>query len=100
MKQALIAAVLSSAFLAACAAPGGSASAGGGTAAAASGTQYCMKDKLQSSGDVMMCNWAASAREACETINLTAVKKSAIAGEPANAGRCGNGQWLVVVGAR
>ncbi len=86
-------------LLAACSATGGGTSAPA-PAVAKAGAQYCMKDKLQARGDGIECNWAATVSDACELSNLSSMKKSAMAGEPANAGRCGNGKWLVVVNAR
>jgi len=65
--------------------------------AAGPGTQYCKKDRLATEGDALVCNWAASASDACENSNLGTLKKSAVASGPTNGGRCGNGQWLVSV---
>src|SRR3954469_12234009 len=83
-------------MLAACAAPGGN----GGTAqvaAASAGAQYCKKDRLFASGDQLTCTWSATASDACENTNLTTLGKGSVASGPTNAGRCGNGQWLVSV---
>lgn len=75
----------------------GSPAARTAQAAPAAGMQYCKKDRLATEGDSLVCNWAASASDACEAINLATVRKSAVASGPSNAGRCGNGQWLVSV---
>ena len=81
-------------FLAACAATGN-----GGTLAAAptGGAQYCKKDRLGTEGDNLVCTWSPTISEACENTNLSAMKKSAVSSGPTNAGRCGNGAWLVSV---
>ena len=82
--------------LAACAAPAG----GGGNAkmaAASSGEQYCKKDRLTANASELTCTWSPSISDACENTNLSTISRSAAASEPRNAGRCGNGQWLVVV---
>lgn len=84
---------------AACAAPGGGATHAA-AAAPAAGTQFCKKDRLFTEGDSLSCNWAATFADACENTNLTSMKKSAVANGPSNAGRCGNGQWLVSVTTR
>ena len=86
-------------MLAACAAPGG-ADTRVAAAAPAAGTQFCKKDRLASEGDSLSCNWSPTFADACENTNLSTVKKSAVAGGPSNAGRCGNGQWLVSVTTR
>lgn len=85
-------------FVAACASTGNRATAP--AVAAKGGAQYCMKDRLQPAGDQLLCNWAPTAADACEAVNLTGMAKGALAGEPANAGRCGNGKWLVVVNTK
>ena len=86
-------------MLAACAAPGGGATHVA-AAAPAAGTQFCKKDRLASEGDSLSCNWSPTFADACENTNLATVKKSAITSGPGNAGRCGNGQWLVSVTTR
>ena len=100
MKKTLALAIAPLFLAAACTSTG---SGGGGLMAApaakvaAAGSQYCKKDRLDSAGDAWACNWSASTSDACETNNISTMKKSAIAAGPDNAGRCGNGQWLVSV---
>ena len=97
MNKTLILAAPLVALVAACAAPSGPAATRTAAAAPASGVQYCKKDRLFESGDEMSCNWAATTGDACETPNQSSISRSSVAGAPANAGRCGNGQWLVSV---
>ena len=96
MNKALILAAPLAVLATACAAPGG-ASTRTAAASPASGTQYCMKDRLFESGGEMSCNWAPTFADACENPNLSSVSTGSVSGAPANAGRCGNGQWLVSV---
>ena len=97
MNKALVLAAPLVALAAACAAPGGSASTRTAAAAPTSGTQFCMKDRLFESGGEMSCNWAPTFADACENSNASTISKGSVAGAPVNAGRCGNGQWLVSV---
>lgn len=96
MKKTLLVA-LAPMFLAAACATGVNTSTSGNASASAAGVQYCKKDRLATEGDALVCNWAASVADACELNNVASVKKSAVRAEPANAGRCSNGQWLVSV---
>ena len=100
MKKALMLAAAPLLALAACASPGGGGNAKAVAAAApATGAQYCKKDRLFTQGDSLSCTWSANIAEACENTNLTSVSKGSVS-EPASAGRCGNGQWLVVVNSK
>jgi hypothetical protein len=89
-------------MLAACAAPAGNVNGGSAKVAAASstGAQYCKKDRLTANASELTCTWSPSASEACENVNLSTLTRASVASEPANAGRCGNGQWLVSVTPR
>ncbi len=60
-------------------------------------TMYCWKARLQTSADSYSCNWADSAKVACDQSGRTNVSKSAVVGEPTDANRCENGQWLVQI---
>ena len=95
MKKLHLIAAAPLVLLAACAGTPAASTAGAGSAAA--GTQYCKKDRLATEGDTLVCNWSASAAEACDNSNIGTLRKSAVANGPTNAGRCGNGQWLVTV---
>lgn len=86
--------------LAACAAPGGPAANAKMAAASSGATQYCKKDRLLASASELTCTWSPSASDACENTNLSTLGRASVAAEPANAGRCGNGQWLVSVTTR
>ena len=70
---------------------------GGATRASDAPTMYCWKARLQSSGDHYSCNWADSAKNACDQSGRSNVNKNAVVGEPTDANRCENGQWLVQV---
>ena len=69
-------------------------------ARAASGTYYCWKDKLDTRGDALVCNWETTVNDACRSYNSVPLMKSAIASGPSEARRCENGQWLVMVQTR
>jgi len=69
----------------------------GAQAQAATGSYYCWKNKLETGGDKLVCNWARSAADACRSIEVVTVNKSAVSSGPKEAGRCTNGEWLVQV---
>ena len=75
------------------------ASVGAATSATAQATSspslYCWKSKLYSSGDNLVCNWAATTTEACKGNPTSELGKSTIATEPTDVRRCENGQQLV-----
>ena len=62
-----------------------------------SASHYCWKDRLHTSGNDLVCNWADTRSEACRETSLSRLSKDALATEPAAAKRCDNGQWLVQV---
>ena len=94
MKKTLILALPLAALVAACATPAPSA---GTRTQVAGNTQYCKKDRLFTDGDKLTCTWSASISDACENNNLTSLSQANVASPTASAGRCGNGQWLVMV---
>lgn len=93
MKKMLGIAV-SSLVLAACASVEKPAQNG---AQASTGTYFCWKGRLNAQGDNLVCNWGRDKREACDATYATSMSKSAVASGPTEAGRCGNGQWLVMI---
>ena len=99
MKKIVCLAVSPLIFLSACATVETSLN-GGSAQAPVSDAMYCWKDRLQTSGDELTCNWAASTSEACKETKSSVVTRSAIASAPSNAKRCDNGQWLVQVTRR
>ena len=64
------------------------------------GTYYCWKDKLATNGDNLSCNWERERHVACETTYPVTISKSRVSAGPTDAGRCSNGQWLVMVTMR
>jgi hypothetical protein len=85
--------------LAACAAANKPAA----TATAASvqaGTYYCWRDKLANDGDNLVCNWERERQVACDASYAVPINRSRVAVGPTDAGRCNNGQWLVMVTTR
>lgn len=60
-------------------------------------TYYCWKEKLDTEGGNLVCNWEATAADACNSTGVMSIAKSSIAKGPDNTRRCENGQWLVVV---
>ena len=64
------------------------------------GTYYCWKDRLSTEGDNLVCNWDAQRQVACDTGYSVQINRSRVAVGPSDAGRCNNGQWLVMVTTR
>ena len=99
MKMTLALAAYSLAFLVGCAAP--SAAINGGTPRAVAGgagsSYYCWKDRLDTEGGNLVCNWEPSAAAACESTGVVSIAKGNVTRGPENTRRCENGQWLVMV---
>jgi hypothetical protein len=66
-------------------------------AKASAGTYYCWRDRLDTQGDKLTCNWETSVNDACRSQYDTTFSKGTIASGPTEAKRCDNGQWLVMV---
>jgi len=96
MNKALILAAPLLVLAAACTSTGGT-HAQVAAAAPAGGAQYCKKDRLMTEAGGLTCSWSPTIGDACENNNLTTLGASSVASGPSNAGRCGNGQWLVSV---
>lgn len=96
MKTTL-ALLAASILLAACATPEASVTGTSRAAAPGSGTHYCWKERLDTEGGNLVCNWEASATDACASNAVVSIAKSSVTRGPENARRCENGQWLVVV---
>jgi hypothetical protein len=60
-------------------------------------TLYCWKDRLNDAADKLVCNWADSRYEACRSTAYSSIDKTRVAGAPAPATRCENGQSLVAI---
>jgi hypothetical protein len=86
--------------LAGCAAAGKPASTASAAAVDKAGTYYCWKDKLATEGENLLCNWENDRRNACESSYSVPIKRSSVSVGPSDAGRCNNGQWLVMVTTR
>jgi hypothetical protein len=86
--------------LAGCAAAGKPAATSGASAVAKAGTYYCWRDKLATEGDNLVCNWESDRHDACEVSYSVTIKRSNVSTGPSDAGRCQNGQWLVMVTTR
>lgn len=94
-----LAMAMAAAALAGCAATGNDA---GSTSAQASmagngAMAYCQRDKLVVDGGTLTCNWAATAREACEGKALTSIASSSVASGPDKSTMCTDGSPLVRV---
>ena len=103
MKNTLLLTAASALILSACAGVQTSQSGAAGTSvAASSGSMYCWKRSLSESSDTLNCNWAGSKHDAClvNGINASPLAKSVVANGPKDAGRCENGEWLVVVNTK
>jgi hypothetical protein len=85
--------------LAACASANKPASNAPG-ASVQSGTYYCWRDKLSTEGDSLVCNWESQRSAACDSSYPVTIKRGQVAVGPTDAGRCNNGQWLVMVTTR
>jgi hypothetical protein len=86
--------------LAGCAAAGKPAATASAAAAAPAGTYYCWRDKLATQGDNLVCNWEKDRHVACEVSYSVTIKRGSVSTGPTDAGRCNNGQWLVMVTTR
>ena len=64
------------------------------------GTYYCWKDKLATEGDKLLCNWERDRRTACDASFAVTIERTRVSTGPTDAGRCNNGQWLVMVTTR
>jgi hypothetical protein len=84
-------------FLAACASPQAALDGSPRTAAPGQGTYYCWKDRLSTEGDNLVCNWEATAADACRSSGVVTIARSRVVKGPDNTRRCENGEWLVVV---
>jgi uncharacterized protein YceK len=73
------------------------ATTGGSAQVAANKTYYCWKDKLSTEGSTLACNWETNTNDACRSYNSSTLAKTNVAAGPADAKRCENGQWLVMV---
>ena len=93
-KLALAATALS--LVAGCAATPAATS----VASAGQGTYYCWKDRLATEGENLVCNWEASASDACRSTSVVTIKRSTVSAGPRNSTLCTNGQWLVAVTTR
>lgn len=91
---------LSLAALAFAAAGCASTNGSGPVAAAAaptSGIAYCVADRLVRASDALTCNWARTAREACESRASTTVRTATVSEGPNRGGMCSSGEKLVYV---
>jgi hypothetical protein len=97
MNKLLVVAAFAIVPLAGCATADGSGTSARAQPMAA-GSYYCWKDRLNTVGDALACNWQSSVGEACRaTAFSTTLSKGSVAAGPEDAGRCANGQWLVQV---
>ena len=100
MKTIAFAAAAAMAILAGCAGVQTSTNGGSATAAAPATGYYCAKERLNTVGDRLECNWQPTAEDACRFHNSSALQRSAMTGDPQPGGRCSTGQWLVMVKPR
>jgi hypothetical protein len=98
MKNVL--ALVGALALAGCAAANKPAANTGPSAVAKAGTYYCWRDKLATEGEDLTCNWENDRHNACESSFPVTIKRSTVSVGPSDAGRCNNGQWLVMVTTR
>lgn len=102
MKIARGAAAAAAVALAGCAA-GTAGNGHGGTPVAqatGAGISYCMRDKLATEGGKLTCNWARTAREACEATALTAIASASVVAGPDKSTLCADGTPLVRVATK
>jgi hypothetical protein len=100
MAKALLSAAASAFVLAACThVPMASVSDSTPSASSAAGERYCWKRNLSESGGKLYCNWSPDRSRACERADSTPIEASRYS-EPAAAGRCEDGNYLVRVQPR
>ena len=73
-----------------------SRASGGASYASAGGEQFCFKRNLVQSGGKLYCNWVTDRDQACTARNDTGVEITRYS-DPAPAGRCDTGEYLVKV---
>ena len=66
-------------------------------AAPASGIAYCAADKLVRASDSLTCNWAKTAKEACDNRASSTLRAASVAEGPSKGGMCSSGDKLVYV---
>src|SRR5690242_9574656 len=64
--------------------------------ASPAGEQFCFKRNLVQSGGKLYCNWVSDREQACTARNDTGVEVTRYT-DPAPAGRCDTGEYLVKV---
>jgi len=102
MKTKLLLTAATALILSACAGVQTSTGSAGSTAVASSSSMYCWKRSLSETGDALNCNWAGTRHDAClvNGINANPLSKTQVAAGPKDAGRCENGEWLVMVNTK
>jgi hypothetical protein len=96
MKKILALSALATVFLAGCAATNGGN--GQATAAAPAGkVAYCSADRLERAADSLTCNWAGTAKEACNSRARVTLRANTVGEGPSKGGMCSNGDRLVYV---
>jgi hypothetical protein len=98
MKNMLALSALASIVAAGCAGTSGGNGATTAAAAPASGIAYCHAENLDRSADALTCNWAKTAREACDNPRTrVTVRAASVTEGPAKGGMCPSGDRLVYV---
>jgi hypothetical protein len=100
MDKTAFAAAAALAILPGCAGMQASTGSSGATASSRAAAYYCAKERLNTAGDRLECNWQPSAEEACRFYNSSVLQRSTMNADPQPGGRCSTGQWLVVVTPR
>ena len=93
MNKALC--IAAAGLAAACAGPQAASEPAGASAARSSAAYYCVKDRLNPTGDSLECNWQPTADEACRFAKSSVLRRASLASDPQPAGRCSTGDWLV-----
>lgn len=69
----------------------------GNTVAASGKGSYCAAARLVTAGDSLVCNWQASAKDACANTATRSMPKASVASGPEKGGICTTGERLVYV---
>ena len=101
MNKTLALSAFASLVIAGCAGTGSGNGATTASAAPASGVAYCHAERLERASDSLTCNWAKTAKEACDNPRArVAVKAASVTEGPAKGGMCQSGDRLVYVTTR
>ena len=85
--------------IAGCAAPQASTDYSPSATSGAS-VYYCAKNRLNTNGGLLECNWQPTVDDACGQTKSSVLERASLASDPQPSVRCSSGVWLVKVAPR